>query len=157
MSLLLLLFVDLSQVHQACYGVPKVPKGPWFCRTCKFNVVNPVSPVAFGTFNLCIQFLWIQVLTSIKVQLNFNSQFGSLPLSKLMTICNSGNNHISWEAGLHPLWVWRWAHDMCSKNTRFCWRVAAGVAGSRIFKWRRSLRISCTCHGWFFSCTCQGI
>lgn len=50
-------FVDLSQVHQACYGVPKVPKGPWFCRTCKFNVVNPVSPVALGTFNLCSQFL----------------------------------------------------------------------------------------------------
>ncbi|XP_024368681.2 uncharacterized protein [Physcomitrium patens] len=30
------------KVHQACYGVPKIPKGPWSCRTCKFKVTNPI-------------------------------------------------------------------------------------------------------------------
>lgn len=35
-----------AQVHQACYGVPKIPKGPWMCRTCKFKVAHPASPVS---------------------------------------------------------------------------------------------------------------
>ncbi|XP_020265667.1 uncharacterized protein LOC109841184 isoform X2 [Asparagus officinalis] len=32
----------LIRVHQACYGVSKVPKGHWFCRPCKYNSQNTV-------------------------------------------------------------------------------------------------------------------
>jgi hypothetical protein len=39
-----------GQVYQACYGVLKVPKGPWMCRICKFTVTNPVRK--FGCYSI---------------------------------------------------------------------------------------------------------
>lgn len=32
----------LIKVHQACYGVAKIPKGGWTCRACKANLSNIV-------------------------------------------------------------------------------------------------------------------
>lgn len=38
------------QVHQACYGVLKVPKGHWCCRPCRTNSKDVVRIVAYKKY-----------------------------------------------------------------------------------------------------------
>lgn len=41
---------DDEQVHQACYGVPRVPKGQWYCRPCRSNLKDTVRRKNYFTF-----------------------------------------------------------------------------------------------------------
>ncbi len=40
------------QVHQACYGVSKVPKGRWYCRPCRTSSKDIVRDLNIHKYNL---------------------------------------------------------------------------------------------------------
>ncbi|KAB2019974.1 hypothetical protein ES319_D07G034200v1 [Gossypium barbadense] len=43
------------RVHQACYGVSKVPKGQWYCRPCRTNSKDIVCSICNRSGGSCIQ------------------------------------------------------------------------------------------------------
>lgn len=45
----MILTMHAKQVHQACYGVSKVPKGRWFCRPCRTSSKDIVRNMNINT------------------------------------------------------------------------------------------------------------
>eukprot|EP00736_Rhodelphis_marinus_P001401 Rmarinus@m.9366 len=59
-------------VHQACYGVPSIPPGPWMCRYCESNSKQHIStlecavcPVKGGAFKRSRDGRWVHVVCAL--------------------------------------------------------------------------------------------
>ncbi|XP_042756783.1 uncharacterized protein LOC111909928 isoform X3 [Lactuca sativa] len=102
----------LIKVHQACYGVSKVPKSYWCCRPCRENVNNMVC-VLCG-YEGGVMTRAIHTTNIVKTLLNaWNVNVNVIPESQKKPIMPSSMLLNSVTAGVFDSSVKQWVHMVC--------------------------------------------
>ena len=77
-------------VHQSCYGVPKIPKGEWYCAPCKADCSTPVCLLCMqgeGAFKLAQQGEWVHIFCALWIpEVGFGNIEKMEPITKIKQI-----------------------------------------------------------------------